>query len=1124
MLDFEPRRPRPRGSDAAKPAGGESRPKPTGGQPLDRATRLRMELAFGQPFGDVRLHTGAAAGEVAAAHGANAVTAGEDVRFAAGRYEPGRADSAGLLAHELAHVVQQRSAGAPGSEVALESEARSVAGQVVEGRGPPAGSRALSSSGGRRVQRNGAGTSPTTTTTTGTAKPTVLAGVASDEPIPALSLDELEARIRLIDAQLTRLGAAWVGDTVATDSIRDSHNAVTTKRAAITGGAVDAGAVIQAQTIVERVERAIGLLNTERTSIKGSDYTDEIDRVRKLYLTVLTHIFQPDVVTLFNQAETAAVGLPRALINVELRQFEHHGQLNQEVLTYSKELVDWVDWTRQLLDAQQIAATELARARTAHAPDLAAREARFQEVTERLELTIEGLGQFDIALRAHELALKASRNPFDWPLTGASGRILQRLEKIKDADVAGNMADLRSRLSSFRSDQTVIDFYKALPAAIAISGMVARLAIVLVASIATAGVGGAIGTGATTGATVTGGVTVGSALAFAGTAALEALTFTGVSQGLSAVVLGDPLTVKGFLVDLAWNIGLFGAMRGLSLGVGRGLSGTGLEMLRAPVALTVSFPILMGYGVIRFRLSQGHWPSDEELDQMTAETLLTMLAVTVTTSAVQRWLPSGGRKGALETFRTKYGLELGSIEAGRQGLAQQLGALMDAGVAQTDPRVTDLQAKARTLEDMCRDVLNRATADPAIDLARIRAELKAARTAGVRVASELLSLELGVPVDAALRPAGERAYTYAWGKTGDVEGRLRAAKAMVIKPAPDPATGARTLIAQFGAEPPLTFEERTDPGYGYREVFVDPDNPAIQRLFTDQAINDPGARRTVLRMIATQMSRNPAMTVEAATRVAGRELQTRLRAAPAGTTMEALLSGLRTQGIVVATAPAAMVAQAQALVRAGILRSAGWLDARTQDQFAGTIGEWLARQVVEGAARPGETVYRNVRFGGDLFTDPAGTVAHTMGSGRPAVNVDVAELDFMVGSATGPKVEVQTIANAKAVTGLAGDAAAQNQNAINALRAHGTGGLARITSGGRVLYARINTVAGVDVTTNADVDLTGRLAEKTGGAKTETIGPLGARGYTAAMPLNAAQIQSLVALLRDMQAVAGGGY
>jgi hypothetical protein len=84
--------------------------------------------------------------------------------------------------------------------------------------------------------------------------------------------------------------------------------------------------------------------------------------------------------------------------------------------------------------------------------------------------------------------------------------------------------------------------------------------------------------------------------------------------------------------------------------------------------------------------------------------------------------------------------------------------------------------------------------------------------------------------------------------------------------------------------------------------------------------------------------------------------------------------------------------------------------------------------------------------------------------------------------------------------------------------------LARITSGGRVLYARINTVAGVDVTTNADVDLTGRLAEKTGGAKTETIGPLGARGYTAAMPLNAAQIQSLVALLRDMQAVAGGGY
>lgn len=1087
------------------------------GRPLEDPIRQRFEKSFGTSFAAVRIHDDGEADEAAGRLSALAYVTGADIVFRRGHFNPGTSLGDRLLAHELAHVVQGMSPGLEADEPTLEQEARKSASMVsADTPGHPA--IRLSASGGRRPLRNDAGASPTGGTTTS------LPAIATTAPTPALSLDELEARIRLIDAQLSRLGASWVSDPDGAFAIKLSQDALATERRTLKGGSADAGAIVQAQAVLDRVERAIDLLNAQRMSIKGAEYTGEIDRVRKLYFTAMAHIFMADVVDRYSAAETAAQGLPRALLEVDLKRYETHGHLNESVLTYSKDLVAWVQSTRTALDALQTAANDLKAARLAHAPDVPAKEKRFRDEADLLQVTIEALALFDFALRAHEEALKASKNPFDWPIAGATGRLVQRVEKMKAASERNDIADLKARLNSFKADPDVARFYKAMPAMIAAAGLVARLGIVLVATVVSAGVGGLVGGGATATATAGGGVTVGGALAFAGTAALEALTFTVVSQGLSTVVLGDPITAKGFLTDLAWNMGLFGAMRGLALGVGRGLAGTGLEMLKGPVTLTSSFPVLMGYGVLRFRIEQGHWPSDEELDAMTAQTLLMLVAVTVTTAAVQRWLPGGGRRGALETFRAKYGLELGTLEAGRRDLAQRLGALIDAGVPQTDPRVADLEAKARALENQVRDLLDKAQADPAIDMNRIRAELKAARAAGMRVASELLAVELGVPVEAALRPAGERSFTYAWGKTNDLEARLRAAGAKVIKPPPDPRTGARTLVAQFGTDAPLTFEERSAPGYGFREVFVDPDAPAIQRLFTDQAINDPGARRTALRMIASQLARNPAVTVDAATRVVSRDLRARLRAAPPGTNVETLLIDLRTRGIEVSGAPAALVAQARALEAAGILRSAEWLAARTQDQFVGVIGEWLAMAVVERGAAPGTTVYRNVHFVGDLFTDAAGTKPHMLPSGRPAVNVDVAELDFMVGNAGGPIVDVLSIANVKAVRGAGGDAASQNQNALNALRGHSAGTLAQVRSGGRVLYARVTSVVATNANTGADVTLSSAVREIAGGAHAETVGPQGARGYSSHMGLDATQIQQLVAILRDMQVVGAGGY
>jgi hypothetical protein len=85
----------------------------TSGQPLDPGTRATMESRFGIDFSRVRIHTDAQAAKSAQAVNALAYTAGEDVVFAGGHYSPRTAEGQRLIAHELAHVVQQ-SGGARG--------------------------------------------------------------------------------------------------------------------------------------------------------------------------------------------------------------------------------------------------------------------------------------------------------------------------------------------------------------------------------------------------------------------------------------------------------------------------------------------------------------------------------------------------------------------------------------------------------------------------------------------------------------------------------------------------------------------------------------------------------------------------------------------------------------------------------------------------------------------------------------------------------------------------------------------------------------------------------------------------------------------------------------------------
>lgn len=93
------------------------------GRPLDAATRLSMQRRIGHDFSDVRVHADAGAAASARAVGAQAYTVGSDIVFGDGRYRPETRDGARLLAHELAHVAQQRGAPKPSARDGLRMTA-----------------------------------------------------------------------------------------------------------------------------------------------------------------------------------------------------------------------------------------------------------------------------------------------------------------------------------------------------------------------------------------------------------------------------------------------------------------------------------------------------------------------------------------------------------------------------------------------------------------------------------------------------------------------------------------------------------------------------------------------------------------------------------------------------------------------------------------------------------------------------------------------------------------------------------------------------------------------------------------------------------------------------------------
>ena len=102
------------------------------GQPLDAATQEFFEPRFGWNFSRVRVHMDARAARSASVVHAQAFAVGERIVFGAGRYAPAGFDGRRLIAHELAHVIQQSRTGTPRIQCAPDRDPGEIEMEAVD--------------------------------------------------------------------------------------------------------------------------------------------------------------------------------------------------------------------------------------------------------------------------------------------------------------------------------------------------------------------------------------------------------------------------------------------------------------------------------------------------------------------------------------------------------------------------------------------------------------------------------------------------------------------------------------------------------------------------------------------------------------------------------------------------------------------------------------------------------------------------------------------------------------------------------------------------------------------------------------------------------------------------------
>ncbi|MCK6545944.1 DUF4157 domain-containing protein [Myxococcota bacterium] len=728
------------------------------GRPLETNTRLRIEASFRADLSDVRVHTDEAAQRLAADEGAASFAVGSHIAFAGGEYRPGTAFGEVLIAHEAAHVVQQRRSGAAAPS-GLEREADSAAAAVALGR--PASAL---SGGGLRLQRCMLPSSAPRDERTidevrrdfeesGELGPrTDVRPVPADYAAPETSSPPLSAADRaalsatprtltvaemLLDlgqirVQLDAMQPLMTGRPTGDSALLLARAQVEAARTTVAtaDAAQMSRRILRTRVVLQQTERALSQLQLARPSLTASElmhhtgYTREFDRVTALFDTAVGRAVQGDVLERFQEADRAAADLPMALMRADLSAF---GSLSAGAALLQPSIRDIHAWAARLtarLEELQVHAREVAAARARGAADLADREARFRDESDSISLSIEALSYWEQLARGY--AYLAGHPPYDMRAIDGIGRLMTRVRHMRDADERGDVALLELLVRRYREDEHVHRFLDNLGVFVAFSRFAVSMGIVLVAAMASAGIGA--GATAMIGTTTT---TAGTVTAFVGVTALEALTFTAISRGLQSVLPGQQ-TQGTFLGDLAWNFGLFFVLKVANLGVAAATRSVALPQFTRLVSHTVSYPLLLGYGAIHQRVATGEWPTAEQFDRMAAETLFLMAGFSI----VSRRGATSSMPRELQVFRSRYGLQFEALDAGRVELANRIIEASRSGPV-PDPVNADLARRARIMEDNLRALVDQIRADPQIRLPELRNALR-----GLAVNTEAFALQV----------------------------------------------------------------------------------------------------------------------------------------------------------------------------------------------------------------------------------------------------------------------------------------------------------------------------------------------------------------------------------------------
>jgi len=144
-----------------RPPGAEALPLHAGGDPLPQPLREKFEHSLGADLAEVRVHTGQDSIAAARAVNARAFVVDQDIHFGRGVFSPTTTQGERLLAHEVAHTVQQSRAPESATGVGLTLSKRGDASELEADRaadamlaGMPAPVSAATHSSGTLLQRD----------------------------------------------------------------------------------------------------------------------------------------------------------------------------------------------------------------------------------------------------------------------------------------------------------------------------------------------------------------------------------------------------------------------------------------------------------------------------------------------------------------------------------------------------------------------------------------------------------------------------------------------------------------------------------------------------------------------------------------------------------------------------------------------------------------------------------------------------------------------------------------------------------------------------------------------------------------------------------------------------------